>query len=333
MTGFGYQDGRADQLAALAELTRTLPQRLARRELPRPESRVLLAGIGASHAALASPLYHLRAGGIDAMRTDCSDFPATAPVPALVLAVSQSGRSAETTELITRLGAAGAHTLAITNAEQSPLREAARDCLALGARRDSRVSTVGFVLTYAALAMLTELLTTGAVDARWTGLADRIAHAVTEATPTIAEFGTAIADAGSVDVVAAAESLSTCEETALLLREGPLVPAAAYGTRGYLHGPADSASTRTAHLLIGGDRELRLAGQLASAGTRVLTVTESAAEPNGGWAVQVPTGLTAPQRALAEICVLQELVSVLAHERGVPIDDPVFRQDDTKIAG
>ncbi|WP_328466169.1 SIS domain-containing protein [Streptomyces sp. NBC_00448] len=335
--GRTYDEGRLAEVAALRETVATLPARLAD-GVWRPEwRRVLFAGIGASSAALASPLYALRAAGVDAWRTDCSDYPAAAGRPDVVVALSQSGRSRETADLVTRFRRAGVPTLAVTNADDSPLREAAGAALTLGAQPDSRVSTVGFVVTYAAIAMLAEVAASGsvdgAVDGRWRELPDLIEESVARNGEVLGEFAAGPLARGSADIVAAAPQLTTAEAVALLLREGPLVPSAAYGTRAYLHGPMDCASEHTSHVVVGGARELSLARQLTQKPTGVLAVTDgSAPVPAGVRPVTVPARLTAPQRALVEVCVLQELVAATAAVRGNPVDEVAFAREDTKIA-
>ncbi|MCA1223543.1 SIS domain-containing protein [Streptomyces sp. 8L] len=331
--GRTYDEGRAAETAALRDLAASLPARLTG-GVWRPEwRRVLFAGIGASCAALASPLYALRAAGVDASRSDCSDYPAAAGRPDVVVALSQSGRSRETADLVTRFRRAGVPTLAVTNADESPLRDAAGAALTLGAQPDSRVSTTGFVVTYAALGMLADVAAHGAVDERWRELPDLIEESVARNAAVLADFAAGPLARGSADVVASAPQLTTAEAVALLLREGPLVPSAAYGTRAYLHGPMDCASEDTSHLVVGGARELGLARQLLEKPTGVLTVTDgSEPVPRGAAAVTVPGRLTAPQRALVEVCVLQELVAATAAVRGNPVDEVAFAREDTKIA-
>ncbi|MGW9213281.1 SIS domain-containing protein [Embleya sp. NPDC055664] len=331
MYGYGYEEGRRAEVAALREVVAAMPGRTHLWPAGRP--RVLLAGIGASHAALASPLYALRAAGLDVARTDCSDHPVAIGDVELVVALSQSGRSRETADLVTRYRAAGVDTLAVTNAETGPLREAAGAALTLGGFPDSRVSTVGFVVTYAALGMLADEAATGRIDDGWRRLPDLIEEAVSANDAVLADFAAGALASGSVDVVASAAQQTTAEAVALLLREGPLVPATAYGTRSYLHGPMDSAGADTAHPVIGDARELALARQLLEKPTAVLTVTDgTGVVPPGAVSVTVPTGLTGPQRALVEVCVLQALVSHTAATRGNPVDEIAFTREDTKIA-
>ncbi|OON82716.1 SIS domain-containing protein [Streptomyces tsukubensis] len=328
--GYSYEQGRAAQLTALREVIDHLPARL---EEWRPRwRRVLLAGIGASNAALASPAHALRAAGIDAARTDCSDYPLAAGSPDAVLALSQSGRSRETADLVARFGAAGVPTVALTNAAWSPLRETAATTVSVGDYPDSRVSTVGFVVTYAALGMLADVLADGHVDPGWARVPHAVEETLADSAEPLAKFAAGPLAEGSVDIVASAPQLTTAEAVALLFREGPLVPASAYGTRTYLHGPMDVASPNTSHVLVGGSRELALAEQLLQQPTSVLTVTDGTEPvPVGVTPVTVPTGLTPPQRALVEVCVLQELVARTARARGNPVDDTAFTRQDTKI--
>ncbi|GAB3601013.1 SIS domain-containing protein [Microbacterium tumbae] len=326
-----YEEGRVRQLEALAATVERLAGTSASLQGAR---EVALIGIGASFAALATPLHTLRSGGVKAWRSDCSDLPAVPlEAPERVVAVSQGGRSVETHDVVRRLTDAGARTLAITNAEGSPLGDAAGDALTLGGAADSRVSTVGFFTTYSALAILAERAVGVTAETDWAELPRIIRDAVAEATPTLKAYAAEQLTAGAVDVVASAAQLTVAEAVALLFREGPLVPASAYGTRAYLHGPMDVAGHGTSHIVVGGAREQQLADQLEenTAATLFLAGRESlrAGHP---YEVPVPAGLTEGQRALVSVAILQQLVSETAAVRGNPVDDAVFVRQDTKLA-
>lgn len=334
MGTFGFEDGRRAQLGHLRDVLSTLPDQLAAGVWQPSWRRLLLAGIGASHAALASPLYQLRAGGLEAFRTDCSDFAdLSGHRPDVVVALSQSGRSRETTDLVSRFTTAGVSTLSVTNSAASPLRDVSDRSVCCGDYQDSRVSTVGFVVTAAALGLICDIAATGRPDERWLDLPEVIERTADRATDTLRAFAAGPLATGSVDVVAHARHLSTAEAVALLFREGPLVPSAAYGTRGYLHGPMDCAGNDTSHLVIGGARELSLARQLTEKRVGVLAVTDGSEPiPPGVRHITVPADLTPAQRAVLEVCVLQELVSAVAAARGASIDEVAFTREDTKIA-
>ena len=326
----GFASGRAAQLDALRAVVASVPARLPR--FP-ATSRLLLVGIGASHAALASPLHQLRAAGVTAYRSTGADFPGPVEGAAdLAIAVSASGRSRETVDLVRRLAAAGVATWALTNTDDNPLRAVAGSGVGLGGFADSRVSTVGFVVTYAALGMLADTLIDGAVHPGWARLPDLIAAAVPAAQDVLAAFARRWLVDGAVDVVAAASQLTASEAVALLLREGPLVPAASYDTRSYLHGPMDCAGQATSHLVLGDEREHQLAHQLRQKPTGVLVLTASDGPAAAdAYRIRVPDGLTVAQRALLEVCVLQELVAETAAVRGNPVDEVAFTRQDTKL--
>jgi fructoselysine-6-P-deglycase FrlB-like protein len=331
-TQIGFAEGRTAELEALRRVSGEADRLLT--DVWRDRwRRIVLAGIGASHAALATPLHQLRAAGFDAYRSDCSDLPVVGdPGPDVLLAVSQSGRSRETTDVVQRYADRRVATVAITNSVSSPLRSAVESCVTLGGAPDSRVSTVGFVTTFTALGMLTDLITSGRVDPGWMKLADTIGQASEDASSTLRSFAADHLVRGAVDVVATAAQLSTAEAIALLFREGPLIPSTAYGTRGYLHGPMDIAGGKISHILIGGQREIQLAQQLGEKTKSILLVTDGTTPtPAPIPTVTVPAGLTPSQRALVEICILQELVAAAADVQGNPVDDTVFTRQDTKI--
>src|SRR6478736_6746817 len=225
-----FRDGvRAQPDAVLATVARTAGWLTERRPLPR-RSGVLLAGIGASHAVLAAPVLELRRGGVRATRSAGDDLPPGAPELAdLTVAVTQPG---------------------------SPLADAADDLLSLGGLVDSGMSSVAVAATAVALGMLVEHRVHGAASEVWSGLPAALHDVLDDAATarTVAAFAGRAAERGCVDVVGRAASAGAAEQGALLLREGPKVPALGTTTRTYLHGMTDAVG-RTAHVLIGGVRE------------------------------------------------------------------------------
>lgn len=326
----GYGEGRARQGDAL----RSTIERLGGSNPLGGADDLLLLGIGASYAALATPLCVLRQGGVAASRSDCSDFPAIPRrTTALVVGVSQSGRSVETTDVVARHNAAGVPSFAIINAETSPLGDVANESFTLGGLDDSRVSTVGFVGTFAALGVFAERAALVALSTSWADLPEIIESAVAGAADVLAAFAREHMASGFVDVVASAEQLSAAEGPALLLREGPLVASAAYDTRGYLHGPMDVAGGDVSHIVVGGARERQLVDQLSErAGAALLLAEREHLRGDRPYEVVLPKGLSESQRALVSVCILQELVAQVALVRGNAIDDAVFVRQDTKIA-
>lgn len=326
-----FAEGRVSQIEALRDLT-SRDSEYFERAWHNEWRQVLLAGIGASYAALATPLRRMRSTGLAVTRSDCSDLPTVpSPSPDVLIALSQSGRSVETTELASSFAAEGVPTLSITNAVESPLGRTSTENITLGGYPDSRVSSVGFVTTFTALAMLADIAAEGHVSESWRALPDLIENTMATAAPILTEFAHEHLAGGSVDVVAAAAQLTTAEAVALLFREGPLVPSSAFGTRGYLHGPMDIAGGKLTHVLIGGARERQLAEQLAEQTSAILLLTDDPAPLHRGIVVRVPPEMRASERALLEVCILQELVQAAANARGNPVDDSVFTRQDTKL--
>ncbi|MGI5156511.1 SIS domain-containing protein [Microbispora sp. CA-102843] len=312
------------QPEALASAVRTLREQLTG-SWPAPR-RPLFVAMGASHAALAACVHQLRAYGIWASRAGYGEIPASIPAADvdLVAGVSQSGRSAETIDGLREVEAE--RRLAVVNIAQSPLAELAGTVLSCGSVPDSKVSTSGFTVTLAALGMLADTWALGAPADSWESLADHLDETARRAEDTVDVLVEGVADSVAVDVVGAGASLTAAEEGALMLREACRLPATAYETRQYLHGPMESAG-RTAHLVIGDEREAALALQLAEAGHRVLYVGPCAASVPQ---VEVPR-LAPMARAILENGVLQRLVAKVAAARNVPVGEFVFSMDDTKV--
>jgi glucosamine--fructose-6-phosphate aminotransferase (isomerizing) len=325
-----YHDALAGQPDGLRRAhERVAAQLAAVGPLPR-RCRPVLVAMGASHAALAAPLPALRRGGIAAMRVAAGELPAG--VGALgdrIVAVSQSGRSRETVAALQ--GAPAAARVALVNIADSPLAEAAgvEDgglVLDLGSLPDSKVSTTGYTATVLALGLLAEAWLGAEPDPRWAELADRIEE--TTAALAAAEAAAVLAARGAIDIAGADASLAAAEGGALLIREAARIAASGYETRQYLHGPMEAD---VAHVLLGDEREARLAVQLADAGRDVVLLTAAgpASRPNL-LSVRVPA-LPPVQRSIVETAVLQRIGGELAALRGVPVGTFRFWSDDTKI--
>ena len=89
----------------------------------------------------------------------------------------------------------------------------------------------------------------------------------------------------------------------------------------------------TLHIVLGDGREVELAHSLSRAGHQTLLVTGQPVPSADSLAVvRLPETVPAA-RVVLETVVLQELVSALSEERGVPIESFVFANDDTKLGG
>lgn len=333
MTYITFREARATQLEQLDALADGLAGSLTCKaetgafEGPGP----VFVGIGASLAAAAAPVWHLRSRGVEAYRLGAGEHPIPLPpTDRPVVGVSQSGRSPETLAALT--SAPPGRRFAVVNATPSPLASAADLVVSLGGLRDSYASTLGFTATVMALGMMAELWDRGRVDPGWARVAD--AAAVVERTVLERRHALTEAFAGAAwaDVVGGGPSTGSAEVGALLLREVVRVPATAMSTRQYLHGAMESAGGGV-HLLFGGAREAEVASMLTRAGHRAVLVTDRVVRvPDAVTVVPLPDAPPS-QRALLEAVLMQTLVEGLAASRGVAIEEFVFHHTDTKLPG
>ncbi len=264
---------------------------------PARAGTLILSGIGASWHALAPATHALQAAG----RRAYAIHP-TALIPGLgdaFVLVSQSGASAEVIDVLERLGDAPA--IAVSANGDSPLARAAGAWLPLGPEADTAVSSLGYTATLLTLGLLTDALLQQTTR-DWDALPTRVDETLERFTPP--DF----VGVTMLDAIGGGAAAGSAGETALLAREALLLPAAAYETREYLHGPLESVAPGYGAVLFGGAREQRLAHQLGEYGARVLHVGEP--DP------------------ILQILPAQLLVQ---HAAGREIRSLAREQDDTKV--
>jgi glucosamine--fructose-6-phosphate aminotransferase (isomerizing) len=290
----------------------------------------IFLGIGASFAASAAAVWVLRSRGIHAWRLNAGEHPLPFPQSAHpIIGVSQSGRSSETLAVLRTIEPQ--LRLAVVNVAPSPISEIAATTISLGKLPDSYASTTGYTATIAALGMIAEAWDGGTIDPSWANLPTKFRALEREIATRAVALATPLRDAVAVDYAGAAPSAGTAEVGALLLREVARLPATGLSSRQYLHGAMESAG-RTAHILLGDERETALAHTLAHAGhhTLLITTLDVAEGPNLA-VIRLPE-LSPAQRAILEALVMQSLAVETALLRGVDPDAFVFFHTDTKVA-
>ena len=289
----------------------------------------IFVGIGASLAAACAPVWTLRERGIMAWRLGAGDAPL--PYPSSrhpVIGISQSGRSAETLEVLTALPSAS--RLALVNMSPSPIGDLAMATIELGNLPDSYASTIGYTATIAALGLIADAWDGGEPDPGWLTLPEALAELEGTAAKSLQRAIALFAGVPWVDFVGAAPSAGSAEAGALLLREVARIPSTAMSTRQYLHGAIESMGGGL-HLLLGDRREVELATALAGAGNRVILVTtEEVAEQDLLVVIRLPER-PAAQRAILEASILQVIAGGVAQAREIDIEEFVFHQDDIKV--
>jgi glutamine---fructose-6-phosphate transaminase (isomerizing) len=276
-------------------------------------------GMGASTHAAAGFAAALRAAGRSAVAASAPEVPAG---PGGYLAVSHSGRSAETVEAAGRLPRGRRVGLLGAEAPDRPLRTVVDVVLPTGCPVDSRVSTASYTATLQALALLAGALTGAAAGgagdpATATELPGRAEQAL---TLDVSQAVDALAGVRAVDVVGSGVRVASAGAAALLLREAARIPSTAMITREYLHGPLEVAGPGLGALVFGGDgsAEVRLAGTLAGYGAAVVLVTDGSSAPDGVIVLRVPS-LPGLFGAVLEILPVHLLAGGLAAGREIEL--------------
>ena len=151
-----------DTIAGLEGMNFAPYQRFAQRLTDHALKRVLLTGMGSSFHALYPLRLALIAQGIQTEMFETSELIHFAPrllsPDTLVVAVSQSGRSAETLQLLDLMDK-DAPLIGVTNTPDSPLAQKSSTVLLTRAGAEFSVSCKTYVASLAALALLGDLLT------------------------------------------------------------------------------------------------------------------------------------------------------------------------------
>jgi len=238
---FGQDLERTPQtLRALAEnLRASNPWQVGSQALDglRSGRRLVLLGMGSSHFANAVLALRLQAAGINAIAVLASGDPLPSVASSdVVIAVSASGGSAETVAAIDTF-AGRCSTIAVTNAYESII-EAACDAHVsmLAEKEEGGVACRSFAHTLGIHLALQELLVGGVVAA---GVVDQAADACSDLLESRRSWLEAMSGLllgpDGTSVVAPARRQSSAQQSALMLREGPRLPAIACETGDWSH--------------------------------------------------------------------------------------------------
>ena len=239
----------------------------------------------------------------------------------LFLAVSQSGRSDDLVEQAQSARRAGATTVALVNAEDSPLAAASDIALPMGAGEEKSVAaTKSFIASLAALLRLTAAWKDDdGLVAALGRLPDRLALAA--AMWWGPELGS-IADANSLVTIGRGPTLAVAREAALKLKETCNLHAEAFSGAEFLHGPV-ALVTRNYPLLMfvpsdeGAIGMRALANDLDEKGASLMVLDP---RTDGKWA-QFPND-RAETDAVCLITAFYGMAVRLAELRGTDADRP-----------
>jgi glucosamine 6-phosphate synthetase-like amidotransferase/phosphosugar isomerase protein len=224
--------------AALRELAAALDDGIAW-PLRRRVDRVVMIGMGSSRYAARVVATRLRAAGVNAVAEYASLASGTKPGPGvLAVGISASGGTEETIEALARhRGVSG--TVALTNRSGSAIERVADDVVAMLAGDEvGGVACRSFQHTLVLLLEL-EMALTGGERSSVVGAVRRAADASEDLLerrdlwmPAVADL---LAEGSSTFTIAPAERMSSAEQGALMLREGPRRAADACEAGDWLH--------------------------------------------------------------------------------------------------
>jgi glutamine---fructose-6-phosphate transaminase (isomerizing) len=291
---------------------------------------LVFIGMGASYFSVIPAVSELRAARRPALAIPATEIlePGGDRVGSAYVGVSQSGRSAET---VAAFRAVDTPRLALTTSGSGPLAQVADLTLPIGSEADAGVSVLTYSASLFAGAALASVLGARAIGIGIGRLAELVGDLLGEAEPVAERVAARLAGTRAIDAVGTGYSSASAGYAALVIRETARIPAAAFDTGQYLHGPVEVAEPGIGAVLFGSGREVRLASNLASYGTTVLLVTTSGEGRGGDVDVirlpEVPPVL----RPILEAVPIQLLAGQLARARGLSPGSFRRHQDDTKL--
>jgi glucosamine--fructose-6-phosphate aminotransferase (isomerizing) len=252
-------------------------------------------------------------------------LPAIRP-DALVVLVSQSGRSVETVAVAERLQAARHRRLvAVTNDPNSPMATAAQVVLPILAGEEATVATKTWMTTFTVLGLLSESLVRDASDRRPPPASLLPALDEVLAVGSIADgAGAALVSSRSVMVIARGPALAAADYGALIIKETAAMPAECLAGGSFRHGPVEVAGPDVGVVILapsGRTAELcaRLAVDSASMGSPTWLIADNGTSlPAATDRLRVTT-LPAVDEAYAPLTMsvpIQRLAARLARDRG-----------------
>lgn len=219
---------------------------------------VVLTGMGSSLQALHPLMLELIDHGIQAQAVETSElihFSQKLLTPkALVVAVSQSGRSVEILHLL-ELNRGKGPLIAVTNTADSPLAENSDAMLLTRAGSEHSVSCKTYVTSLAALAVLGDLLTGKEPDKLLTTL-EQCPGAIAQYLSGWDGFvETAVKTMHGISFLILAgrgPSLAAARTGGLIIKEAAQIPAEGMSCAAFRHGPLELASPKTLALVYEG---------------------------------------------------------------------------------
>ena len=326
-----YRSTIARQPDSLADTYAAARNELAGLDLAGLDKKVIgVTGIGASFAAAVVGAAELQARGRRAFAIRSVDMADGNDLCDALIGLSHRGRSVETVAAFENLPAAT--RLAITNDPESPLAKAANYHLRLNNGSDATPSSTGYTATLLAMGMAFEKVLNDGADT-FAGIPTLARRVLASAGSRMERLGKLFPARRAIDCVGAGASLGTADGASLLIREASRIPAAAYDTRHYLHGPMESMDASTGVVIFGAGREIELAEHLGRIGCPTLLVTTAEDISDHGLltVVKVPKADNLIAQGILDIFTAQLFAAELSDAAGLTDTKFRYRMSDTKV--
>jgi glucosamine--fructose-6-phosphate aminotransferase (isomerizing) len=326
--------GLSDQLALL--------QRLEERAGVGP---IVCTGMGGSYAVCHAPVTEMAGRALPVSMADAAELVdfrrPTLLGNTLLIAVSQSGESAEVVRLVDTLRSQSVrpHVLSVTNGLNNPLAAAADLAFDTRAGDELGPSTLTFGNALVVLSALTLVLagetavsavesTRQATD-RTATAAETLLSAHTQLTNELRSW---LGDHSVLALLGRGSARAASEMGSLLLKEAARFPAESLETAQFRHGPLELTGPKAAVAIVAtetatSEPDQRLALQLSEDGTAVLVISAEGSGPRSALCLSTGPLLRTLSPAVSVI-PFQLLAGALAGERGY---EPCALERATKV--
>jgi glucosamine--fructose-6-phosphate aminotransferase (isomerizing) len=282
--------------AGLSEQQRSLEALLDRQGVPKA---VVFTGMGSSYHACYPVVNELAARGVWASHVDAAEllhFRLRAlGSDAVVVVVSQSGRSAEAVRLAEKILDRPSPPLlvSVSNGLRNPLVERASVSLDTRAGEEVGPSTMTFGASLVVLASVAQALTGDGVEDVVAAVTSTAEAASTEAQRLLddpvgraEELGTWLGRPASTVILGRGPARAAAETGALMLKEVAAYAAEALESAQFRHGPLELAGPSLAAIVLATEPEtaeldMGMAREVAASGASVLVVSRGGEAPDG----------------------------------------------------
>ncbi len=306
----GYLRDLLDQPRALRDTIAALNVKPALAALAaRRFARIVLTGMGSSLHALHPMNQRLAAGGFCPVMAETSELlhglRGLLTGETLLVAVSQSGRSAETVRLLEQAGPRP-HTIGVTNTPDSPLALVPDAAIVTRAGAENSVACKTYLSILAALDWLGSVLCGDDLEAALAELAQApwlAENYLTRWQNHVEQLCSELAGIEHVFLAGRGRSLATVGNGGLILKESAHVHAEGMSAPAFRHGPIEMLRDDVFVLVFAGEPataplNVRLFDDIRNAGGRTALISESAAG-----AFRLPAGP-------ARLCPILEMLPV-----------------------